>query len=129
MLEILRPYRPVEIAVEMEGAGTWHGPAAGIVASNDACFGGDMRIALGAKTADGALDLMRLGAFSRAELLPWLPTIYWGGHLRSAKVARARVQQARISAGAARRVQLDGEVCAVTPLEVSVRAGALRLRA
>lgn len=128
VLETLRAYRPVEIAVEMEGAGEWRGPAAGIVAGNGACFGGGMRIAPGADPADGALDLVRLGPFGRAELLAWLPTIYWGGHLRSAKVALARVTRARISAPIPLPVQLDGEVCGATPLEVSVCAGALRLR-
>jgi diacylglycerol kinase family enzyme len=129
VLAALRDYRPVEIRVETDRAGEWRGPAAGVVASNGACFGGGMRIAPGADSGDGALDLVRLGGFGRAELLAWLPTIYWGGHLHSGKVTLARIGRALISAPASLPVQLDGEVCGAIPLEVSVCAGALRLRA
>lgn len=128
VIESLRAYRPVEIAVESEGAGDWRGLAAGVVVSNGAHFGGGMRIAPGADPADGALDLVLLGALGRAELVAWLPTIYWGGHLRNAKVTVTRVGRARISGPASLLVELDGEVCGATPLEVSVCPGALRLR-
>lgn len=127
VLGSLLAYRPMELTVDSDGAGEWRGQAAGIIVANGAHFGGGMRIAPGADPADGALDLVRLGAFGRLELLAWLPTIYWGGHLGNAKVALARVRHARIAAPASPLVQLDGEVCGATPLEITVCAGALRL--
>ncbi len=128
VLEALRAYRPVEIEVERDGAADWRGLAAGVVVSNGAYFGGGMRIAPGADPADGALDLVLLGALGRAELVAWLPTIYWGGHLRNSKVTLARVARVRISGPAPLPVQLDGEICGVTPLDVIACRGALRLR-
>jgi YegS/Rv2252/BmrU family lipid kinase len=127
VLHALRAYRPVEITVE-SGGDPWWGPAAGVVVANGAHFGGGMRIAPGADPGDGMLDLVLLGAFGRAELVAWLPTIYWGGHLRNRKVRRARVERARIESAALLPVELDGEVCGETPLDVSVCPGALRLR-
>lgn len=129
VLESLRAYQPVEIAVGRPGAADWRGPAAGVIVANGAHFGGGMRIAPGADPGDGMLDLVLLGAFGRAELVAWLPTIYWGGHLRNRKVRRVRVERARIESAAPMPVELDGEVCGATPLEVSVCPGALRLRA
>jgi diacylglycerol kinase (ATP) len=129
VLGSLQAYQPVEFTVESEGAGQWRGRAAGVVVANGAHFGGGMRIAPGADPADGALDLVRLGDFGRVELLAWLPTIYWGAHLRNAKVALARVHRARVAGPTSLPVQLDGEVCGATPLEITVCAGALRLRA
>ena len=127
VLHALRAYAPVEITVE-SGEASWRGPAAGVVVSNGAHFGGGMRIAPGADPADGALDLVLLGALGRGELMAWLPTIYWGGHLRNRKVRRARIERARIESTAPLPVELDGEVCGETPLDVSVCPGALRLR-
>ncbi len=124
----LLAYRPMELTLDSDSAGEWRGHAAGVIVANGAYFGGGMRIAPGADPADGALDLVRLGAFGRLELLAWLPTIYWGGHIGNAKVALARVRTVRIAAPASPLVQLDGEVCGATPLEVTVCAGALRLR-
>ncbi len=126
VLHALRDYRPVEITVE-RGGDPWHGQAAGVVVANGAHFGGGMRIAPGADAGDGMLDVVLLGAFGRAELVAWLPTIYWGGHVRNAKVTTARVTSVRIAGPAPMPVELDGEACGATPLDVSVCPGALRL--
>jgi diacylglycerol kinase (ATP) len=128
VLASLRAYRPVELTVESGGAGEWRGEAAGVIVANGAHFGGGMRVAPGADPADGALDLVLLGPFGRGELLVWLPTIYWGGHLRNPKVTLERVQRARVAAPESLPVQLDGEICGATPLEITICAGALRLR-
>jgi len=78
VLTSLRDYRPAEMAVGLDGADVWAGPAASVVVCNGASFGGGMRIAPGARPDDGVLDVVRLGALGRAELARWLR-----GHQRS----------------------------------------------
>src|SRR5712692_9638147 len=80
-LTSLRDYRPVEMAVSLDGADAWAGPAASVVVCNGASFGGGMRIAPSARPDDGLLDVVWLGVVGRLELARWLPTVYWGGHL------------------------------------------------
>jgi YegS/Rv2252/BmrU family lipid kinase len=128
VLRGLRDYEPVPAALEREGLVEPGRRLAGVVVANGPCFGGGMRIAPGADPADGVLDLVALGPFGRAELVCWLPTIYWGGHLRNGKVSLERVRRASIDPERPWPVQLDGEPCGRTPLSVRVCPGVLRVR-
>ena len=123
----LRDYRPSEIAVRLDEADVWTGPAASVVVCNGAWFGGGMRIAPGARPDDGLLDVVRLGGLGRLELLRWLPTVYWGGQLANPRIQIRRAARVRVDAGARLPVQLDGELGARTPLDIEICPGALRL--
>lgn len=127
VLTSLREYRPAGIAVRLDDADAWAGPAASVVVCNGAWFGGGMRIAPGARPDDGLLDVVRLGALGRLELARWLPTVYWGGHLANPRIALRRAARVRVEADAPLPVQLDGELGAHTPLDVEICPGALRL--
>jgi len=127
VLQALRAYAPAEVSVEVEGGAGWSGHAAAVITSNGACFGGGMRIAPAADPGDGELDLVVVGALGRWELLRWLPTMYWGGHLRNPKVSLSRARVIRVRAPVALPLEVDGEVGGETPLEVRVCPGALRL--
>lgn len=123
----LRDYHPFEITVRLDEGGGWTGPAASVVVCNGAWFGGGMRIAPGARPDDALLDVVRLGALGRLELLRWLPTVYWGGHLANPRIELRRAARVRVEAGAPLPVQLDGELGARTPLDIEICPGALRL--
>jgi YegS/Rv2252/BmrU family lipid kinase len=127
VLASLRHYRPTEIAVRLDGADAWSGPAASVVVCNGAWFGGGMRIAPGARPDDGLLDVVRLGALGRLELARWLPTVYWGGHLANPRIAIRRATRVRVDAATPLPVQLDGELGAHTPLNIEICPSALRL--
>jgi YegS/Rv2252/BmrU family lipid kinase len=127
VLTSLRDYRPAEIAVRLDDADAWAGPAASVVVCNGAWFGGGMRIAPGARPDDGLLDVVRLGALGRLELAGWLPTVYWGGHLANPRIALRRAARVRVDAATPLPVQIDGELGAHTPLDVELHAGALNL--
>jgi diacylglycerol kinase (ATP) len=100
----------------------------GVMFANGSTCGGGMRIAPGAHAADGLLDLVILGALSRAALLRWLPTVYWGGHLRHPRITLERVRAATVVCDRPLPLQLDGEPCGAAPVEVTVAPGALRVR-
>jgi YegS/Rv2252/BmrU family lipid kinase len=127
VLASLRDYRTVETAVSLDGVDTWAGPTASVVVCNGESFGGGMRIAPAARADDGFLDVVRLGALGRAELARWLPTVFWGGHLANPKIQTGRAIRVRIATAAPIPVQLDGELGAHTPLDVSIYPNALRL--
>ena len=115
------------MTVRLDDVDTWAGPAASVVVCNGAWFGGGMRIAPGARPDDGLLDVVRLGALGRLELVRWLPTVYWGGHLANSRIAIRRAARVRVDAPAPLPVQLDGELGAHTPLDIEIHPGALRL--
>ena len=126
-LTSLRDYRPVEMAVSLDGADAWAGPAASVVVCNGASFGGGMRIAPSARPDDGLLDVVWLGVVGRLELARWLPTVYWGGHLANPRIQTRRAARVLVAVGAPLPVQLDGEIGGHTPLDVEICPGALRL--
>lgn len=127
VLTSLYDYRPVELAVRLGDVDAWAGPAASMVVCNGGSFGGGMRIAPTARPDDGLLDVVLLGALGRAELARWLPTVYWGGHLANPKIRTWRAVQVGIVTATPIPVQLDGELGARTPLDVSIHPGALHL--
>lgn len=127
VLASLYGYRTAEMTLRLDGVEAWSGPAASAVVCNGTSFGGGMRIAPAARPDDGLLDLVLLGALGRAELARWLPTVYWGGHLANPKIRTWRAAAMRITTATTVPVQLDGELGARTPVDVSICPGALRL--
>jgi diacylglycerol kinase (ATP) len=127
VLASLYHYRPVDLSLQLDGEAAGTGPAASVVVCNGASFGGGMRIAPAARTDDGRLDVVRLGALGRAELARWLPTVYWGGHLANPKIRTWRATRVRVDSASPVPVQLDGELGPHTPLDVEILPAALRL--
>jgi diacylglycerol kinase family enzyme len=124
----LRDYRASPVAVDGPAGRSWTGAAASVIVCNGSRLGGGMRIAPAARVDDGLLDVVVLGALGRAELALWLPTVFWGGHLANRKVRSWRAPAFRVSMAGSPPVQLDGELGAGLPLEISAQPGALRLR-
>lgn len=128
ILGALRHYRPVEGVIRQGDGQTWTGAMTMAVVANGPYYGGGMKIAPAADPFDGALDLVALGAVGRLELLRWLPSVYRGTHVANAKVTTRRLHEVRIDATPAAPVQVDGEAGPSTPVEVTIRPKALRLR-
>ena len=127
VLASVHRHRAIEVVLEVDGVAEPPTPITAVVAANGRWFGGGMRIAPQADPADGALDVVVLGALGRLELLRWLPTIYPGTHVRHPRVRVCRARRLRVS-GAALPTHVDGEPAAATPVTLSVEPGALRLR-
>ena len=128
VLAEVRASRPSQAAVTVDGATIWRAPLTAAIVANARHFGGGMRIAPHADPADGALDLVVLGGLGRLEMVRWLPTIYWGGHLANPRVITRRAATILIEAPVPLPTQLDGEVDGATPITLTVAPRALQLR-
>ena len=121
-------HRPMPAVLELDGVAAPAAPITAVVAANGRWFGGGMMIAPDADPADGAFDVVVLGALGRLELLRWLPTIYSGRHLRNPRVAVHRARRVAIGGPVPLPMHLDGEPVGSTPVVLTVEPGALRLR-
>jgi diacylglycerol kinase (ATP) len=128
VLATVRSSRPRPATLTADGAVIWTAPLTAAIVANARHFGGGMRIAPHADPTDGALDLVVLGALGRLEMVRWLPTIYWGGHLSNPRVTTRRLARITVDAPAPLPTQLDGEVDGTTPVTITVAPRALRLR-
>jgi YegS/Rv2252/BmrU family lipid kinase len=128
VLAALREHRPVPASITLDGQPTWTGSLTAAIVANGPFYGGGMRIAPGARADDGHLDVVIVGPLRRAELLARLPTVYWGAHLRNARVTTGRGRQITIETDPAVAVHVDGEPVATTPVRLTVHPGALRVR-
>jgi diacylglycerol kinase (ATP) len=127
-LGALRAHRAVPATVRLDGQLAWTGSMTMVAVANGPRFGGGMRIAPAARPDDGLLDLIVVGDLPRWELLAWLPTVYWGAHLRHARVRAAQGRSVEVETEVPVPVHLDGELAGTTPLRITVRAGGLRVR-
>lgn len=95
--------------------------------ANGEYYGGGMRIAPGARTDDGVLDICVVGDISRLTAIRQLPNLYRGTHVRHRAVRMLAGSRLRIDGDAATRVHLDGEPFGGLPLSVVVEPGRLRV--
>jgi diacylglycerol kinase family enzyme len=91
--------------------------------------GGGMMLSPKARIDDGKLDVVTAQGLNRVEIVRELARIHKGGHVRNPKV---RIVQGRgvsietFSAADALRIEADGNVRGITPVEFSVMPKALR---
>jgi diacylglycerol kinase (ATP) len=100
-----------------------------IAFANGEYYGGGMHICPGAQPDDGRLDVCVVGDISRLTALRQLPNLYRGTHLRHPAVTMYAGAELQIEGDAGTRIHLDGEPFGALPLEITLRAGALRVAA
>jgi YegS/Rv2252/BmrU family lipid kinase len=128
VLATVRASQPTPATITADGTVIWRTPLLAAVVANARHVGGGMRIAPHADATDGVLDLVVLGALGRLEMIRWLPTIYWGGHLANPNIGTRRAATISIEAPTPLPTQLDGELAASTPVAFMAAPRALRLR-
>jgi len=128
IVEGLLAHRPIAATIEADGESGPTAPLTTVVVANGAYYGGGMKIAPPANPADGALDLVVIGALGRLELLRWLPTVYRGAHLANPRISIRHVRRARVVGATPLPTHVDGEPAADTPVTFRVCPRALRLR-
>jgi diacylglycerol kinase (ATP) len=128
LVEGLVAHRPIPMTIQADGGAEQAAPLTMVVVANGAYYGGGMKIAPPADPRDGVLDLVAIGALTRAELLRWLPAVYRGAHLANPKVTLRHVRRATIAGPSPIPTHVDGEPTADTPVTFRILARALRLR-
>ncbi len=128
VLSALWTHRAVSAEVHVDGQLAWAGAMTAAVAANGAYYGGGMKIAPLADPTDGVLDVIVIGQLGRGELLRWLPRVYRGTHLANPKVTTYRGKTIEILTTSPVPTHVDGEAGPPTPVRITVRERALRLR-
>lgn len=125
-LSIASEFRGVRSNIVIEGK-TFRTRALMAVASNIQLYAAFFQIAPQAKMDDGLLDVFVFKGLSVAYTIRYLVQSLAGRHLRSPDVMHALAGKMTAETSPAVAVHLDGEPYGCTPVEVGVRAGALRL--
>ena len=98
-----------------------------IAVGNAQSYGGGMKVTPQATLDDGTLDICVVSKMNKLKLLCWVPTIFFGEHLRIKQVEYFQAKQIRIEAGRELEVYADGEPSGRTPIEIGVLPNALRV--
>src|SRR4249920_1668534 len=107
-LQSLVAFKPVEMRVKTAQREI-HRPAFFVAVGNAHRYGGGMKVTPHALPDDGLLDICVVSKLNKLKLLCWVPTIFFGGHLRLKQVEYFQAPQVRIETGRALAIYADGE--------------------
>jgi len=93
--------------------------------NNSRFTGGKMMMAPDADTADGLIELVRVGPLGRIELLRTFPKIFKGTHVHHPQVTTAKPRTIDFAVDREVDLMIDGEAERATPQRLDVLAGAL----
>lgn len=123
-LQSLLSFKPVELSVTVGERGIQRS-AFFLAVGNAHRYGGGMRITPRAAMNDGLLDMCLVGKMNKLKLLCWIPTVFFGTHLRLSDVEYEQVQNVRIESERELNVYADGDFACKTPVEIRVLSRAL----
>jgi diacylglycerol kinase (ATP) len=128
-IRALGKFRGIEVKVSLEGAEQDSLQATALVLGilNTPSYGAGLRLAPEARMEDGRLDLALLENLSALEIAGILPRLAVSGEIRTERIQRHRVKQVRIETERPCAFHADGEIVGVTPVEVAVVPGAMRV--
>lgn len=89
--------------------------------------GGGMRVAPGANSSDGLLDIVAVGDVGRLDALASLRRLFDGTIASHPKVRVQRTKRLTIETTTPIAIEADGELIGTTPVTLSVLPGALRV--
>jgi len=95
--------------------------------ANAPMYGGGMKVAPQARMDDGLLDICVVGEVNPFRLFCMFPTVYYGRHLSIREVEYFQSARVRIETEHPLDVYADGEYVCLTPVEVGIQRGALRV--
>jgi diacylglycerol kinase (ATP) len=125
-LQSLVAFKPVEMSVKTAQREIRR--AAFFVAVGNAHrYGGGMKVTPLALPDDGLLDICVVSKLNKLKLLCWVPTIFFGGHLRLKQVEYVQAELVRIATARELELYADGDFASKTPVEIGVVRRALRV--
>lgn len=125
-LQSLIAFHPVEMRVKTARREIRR-PAFFIAVGNAHRYGGGMKVTPHAAPDDGLLDICFVGKLNKLKLLCWVPTIFFGGHLRLKQVEYFQAEQVQIDSARELELYADGDSACRTPLEIGTIRRALRV--
>jgi diacylglycerol kinase (ATP) len=125
-LQSLVAFKPVEMSVKTAQREIRR-PAFFVAVGNAHRYGGGMKVTPRALPDDGLLDICVVSKLNKLKLLCWVPTIFFGGHLRLEQVEYFQAEQVRIETARELELYADGDFACKTPVEIGVVRRALRV--
>ena len=119
-------YRPSRVTLALDDR-TVATRALVISVSNGPYTGLGFTVAPDARLDDGRFDIRVFERFSRLELLLHFGSIALGRRRYEPRVRTFRSSRVRVTSASPLRVRVDGEDAGATPVDATVRAGALRV--
>lgn len=119
-------YRPSRMRIELDDRAI-RTRALTVTVSNGPYTGTGMTVAPHARLDDGRLDVRVFERFSKAELIRHFASIAFGRRAYEPRVSSYRSRRVRISSRHPQPVRADSHDVGVTPVELDVRPGALRV--
>lgn len=128
ILAELAAFRPVPYRLRLDGGPVREIEATLVAVGNGTSYGGGMRMCADAVMDDGFLDVVVVGACSRATLLRVFPRVYRGTHLGHPAVTVHRASSVELSAVGV-TAYADGEPLGALPLTATCVPGAVSVLA
>ena len=86
-----------------------------------------MKVTPQATLDDGLLDVCLVSKMNKLKLLCWVPTIFFGKHLRLKQVEYFQARQIGIEAERKLDIYADGDYAGQTPVEIGLIPRGLRV--
>ena len=125
-LQSLVAFKPVEMSVKTAQKEIRR-PAFFVAVGNAHRYGGGMKVTPRALPDDGLLDICVVSKLNKLKLLCWVPTIFFGGHLRLKQVEYFQAEAVRIETARELELYADGDFACKMPVEIGVVRRALRV--
>jgi YegS/Rv2252/BmrU family lipid kinase len=107
--------------------GKRHSRTVQIVVGNGRYYGSALAVSADATIDDARLDLYSLEVRHWVEILALLPSLRRGRHGRKDSVEALRATEFEITTVVPREINVDGEICGMTPARLQVVPGALEV--
>jgi diacylglycerol kinase (ATP) len=125
-LQSLIAFKPTEMNIMAEGRAIRRS-AFFIAVGNALSYGGGMKVTPQATLDDGLLDICLVSKMNKLKLLCWVPTIFFGKHLRLKQVEYFQARQVAIGTVRKLDIYADGEYAGQTPVEIGLIRRGLRV--
>jgi len=125
-LQSLIAFKPTEMNISAKGREIRRSTFF-IAVGNALSYGGGMKVTPQATLDDGLLDVCLVSKMNKLKLLCWVPTIFFGRHLRLKEVEYFQASQIRIETERKMDLYADGEYAAQTPVEIGLIRRGMRV--
>jgi diacylglycerol kinase (ATP) len=125
-LQSLIAFKPAAMNITAEGREIRRS-AFLIAVGNALSYGGGMKVTPQATLDDGLLDICLVSKMNKLKLLCWVPTIFFGQHLRLKEVEYFQATQISIDADRKLDLYADGEYAGQTPVEIGLIRQGMRV--